>query len=195
MLPVQSPSAKIFPFPSNPNHLHVSRIPAHTTGAFRDRHGRRVGMRWTRVAPKTRAPPCGRRSHVVLTPRRWRQVGERDFTDDGGKQARSPGRARNKLLKPSRAGMPGDPGATVVTNARVYYTPRAAAGATGTRHSPLPPWGSPTPSLGGSFTHNSGASRRGITDSYLSYPRHCERSEAIHSCFFMASWIASLRSQ
>jgi len=34
--------------------------------------------------------------------------------------------------------MPGDPGATVVTNARVYYTPRAAAGATGTRHSPRP---------------------------------------------------------
>jgi hypothetical protein len=43
---------------------------------------------------------------------------------DGGKQARSPGRARNKLLKPSRAGMPGDPGATVVTNACAYYTSR-----------------------------------------------------------------------
>jgi hypothetical protein len=25
--------------------------------------------------------------------------------------------------------------------------------------------------------------------------RHCERSEAIHSCFPVASWIASLRSQ
>jgi hypothetical protein len=60
--------------------------------------------------------------------------------------SRSPGRARNKLLKPSRAGMPGDPGATVVTNARAYYSTRAAAGATGTRHSPLPPWGSATPS-------------------------------------------------
>jgi len=34
--------------------------------------------------------------------------------------------------------MPGDPGATVVTNARAFYTPRAAAGATGTRHSPRP---------------------------------------------------------
>src|ERR1700676_5301566 len=55
MLPVQSPSAKIFPFPSNPNHLHVCRIPAHTTGAFRDRHERKVRMRWTRAAPKTRA--------------------------------------------------------------------------------------------------------------------------------------------
>jgi hypothetical protein len=45
--------------------------------------------------------------------------------------------------------MPGDPGATVVTNARAFYTPRAAAGATGTRHSPLPPWGSATPSISG----------------------------------------------
>jgi hypothetical protein len=43
---------------------------------------------------------------------------------DGGKQARSPGRARNKLLKPSRAGMPGDPGATVVTNSCAFYTLR-----------------------------------------------------------------------
>jgi hypothetical protein len=101
-----------------------------------------LGMRWTRAAPKTRALICGRRSRVVLTPRRWRQVGERHFTGDGGNKARSPGRARNKRLKPSRAGMPGDPGATVVTNARAYYSTRAAAGATGTRHSPLPPWGS-----------------------------------------------------
>src|ERR1700733_1953752 len=62
---------------------------------------------------------------------------------DGGKKARSPGRARNKLLKPSRAGMPGDPGATVVTNscASLHFA-HEAAGATGTRHSPLPPWGS-----------------------------------------------------
>ena len=31
--------------------------------------------------------------------------------------------------------MPGDPGVTVVTNARAFYTTRAAAGATGARHS------------------------------------------------------------
>src|SRR6202043_1254329 len=102
----------------------------------------------------------GRRSRVVLTPRRRRQVGERDFTCDGGKKARSPGRARNRLLKPSRAGMPGDPGATVVTNARAYYSIRAAAGATGTRHSPRP-------HLGGSIEQNSGASRRGNAEVYL----------------------------
>jgi hypothetical protein len=34
---------------------------------------------------------------------------------DGGKRARSPGRARRKPLKPLRAGMPGDSGVLVVT--------------------------------------------------------------------------------
>ena len=32
----------------------------------------------------------------------------------------------------------GDPGATVVTNSRVFYFPREATGATGTRHSRAP---------------------------------------------------------
>jgi hypothetical protein len=31
--------------------------------------------------------------------------------------------------------MPGETGVTVVTNARAFYTPRAAAGASGARHS------------------------------------------------------------
>ena len=63
---------------------------------------------------------CGRQNRVVLTPRRWRQVSrslsrpDRAVTktyprDDGGKRARSPERARHKLLKPLRAGMPGVP--------------------------------------------------------------------------------------
>jgi hypothetical protein len=51
--------------------------------------------------------------------------------------------------------MPGDPGATVVTNARAFYTTRAAAGASGTRHSPRPPF------RGEGYRHNSGAWRRG----------------------------------
>src|ERR1700727_2927178 len=67
---------------------------------------------------------------------------------EGGNKARSPGRARRKPLKPLRAGMPGDSGATVGTNARAFYSTRAAAGATGIRHSPLPPRGSATPSPG-----------------------------------------------
>ncbi len=107
----------------------------------------------------TKALSCGRRSRVVLTPRRWRQVLEKQASckllgGDGGKQARSPGRARNKLLKPLRAGMPGDPGATVVTNACVLLPYTRGCGCNG--HPAFP-----TPSLGGSFMHNSGASRRG----------------------------------
>jgi hypothetical protein len=38
----------------------------------------------------------GRRSRVVLTPRRWCQVRGGNSTGDGGKRARSPGRARYK---------------------------------------------------------------------------------------------------
>src|ERR1700733_11604838 len=56
---------------------------------------------------------------------------------EGGNKARSPGRARRKPLKPLRreGGCPGEP---VVTNARAFYTTRAAAGATGTRLSLRP---------------------------------------------------------
>src|SRR5665647_2298021 len=36
-------------------------------------------MRWTQAAPKTRALNCGRQNRVVLTPRRWRQVGGKKF--------------------------------------------------------------------------------------------------------------------
>jgi hypothetical protein len=109
MLPVQSPLAKIFRFTFHPNHFYLSRHPGPHRGAFRDRHERKVGMRWTQAALLTRAHPCGRRSRVVLTPRRWRQVGERNFAGDGDNKARSPGRARRKPLTPSRAGMPGVP--------------------------------------------------------------------------------------
>src|ERR1700724_1391209 len=48
--------------------------------------------------------------------------------------------------------MPDDSGGLVVTNARAFYTPRAAAGALGIRHSPRP-------HEGGKFTHDPGAIR------------------------------------
>jgi len=52
--PVQSPSAKIFRFSLAPNQIHNYRIPSHR-GAFRDRHGRWCGMRWTRERRETSA--------------------------------------------------------------------------------------------------------------------------------------------
>ena len=104
-----------------------------------------------------------RRSRVVLTPRRWRQVrgvksaqpglDKNISADDGGKTARSPGRARRKPLKPLRAGMPGDSGVLVVTRVRsTTIIAHEAAGALGIRHSPRPP-------KGGRFINASGASR------------------------------------
>jgi hypothetical protein len=106
--------------------------PASQGGAYRDRHERGGGMRWTRLHRSARASSgkslprtccrvdlrkddaqskradercrCGRPSRVVLAPRRWRQVGDdaSHHADDGGKRARSPGRARSKPLKPLR---------------------------------------------------------------------------------------------
>jgi hypothetical protein len=55
MLPVQSPLTKIFRFTSDPNHFSIRGHPGPHKGAFRDRHERKVGMRWTRVARLTSA--------------------------------------------------------------------------------------------------------------------------------------------
>jgi hypothetical protein len=82
------PKSAIYRSPSRP-----------TEGRSRDRHGR--GMRWTLMAQDDRRC-CGRRSRVVLTPRRWSQAGGVISAGDGGKRARSPGRARRKPLKPLR---------------------------------------------------------------------------------------------
>src|ERR1700738_2772263 len=96
-----APLAKIFRFALYPNHFYIPRRPAPQRGGSRS-SPTRGGTRWARAALKTRALTCGRRSRVVLTPRRWRQVRGGDSADDGGKQARSPGRARRKPLKPLR---------------------------------------------------------------------------------------------
>src|SRR6266478_10132733 len=62
--------------------------------------------------------------------------------DDGGKRARSPGRARHKPLKPLRAGMPGDSGVLVVTRVRSTNT-KCTRGCGCSGHPAFP-----TPSLG-----------------------------------------------
>jgi hypothetical protein len=45
------------------------------------------------------------------------------------------GEITEETVKTIARGMPGVSGVTVVTNARAYYTPRAAAGALSARHS------------------------------------------------------------
>ena len=131
-------------------------------------------MRWTQMVLLTRAPACGRRSRVVLTPRRRRQVSGGNSADDGDKKARSPGRARRKPLKPLRAGMPGYSGATVVTNSCAFYTLRTRLRV----H-----WAPGIPRArcfqGGKFMHNSGASRRGNAESYLDVIARSDLSAAV----------------
>jgi hypothetical protein len=69
--------------------------------------------------------------------------------------------------------MPGVSGVTVVTNARAFYTPRAAAGASGARHSLRP-----LLSEGANFLQSSGASRREKAKVCLSFLGVIARSEA-----------------
>src|SRR3981081_1301509 len=72
---------------------------------------------------------------------------------DGGKTARSPGRARRKPLKPLRAGTSGDSGVLVVTRVRSTTT-KCTRGRGCNGHPAFP-----TPSLGGRFINASGAWR------------------------------------
>jgi hypothetical protein len=106
----------------------------------------------------TRAQDRGRRSRVVLMPRRWHQA--RDdaphHTDDGGKQARSPGRARRKPLKPLRGECRTFPGVTVVTNACAFYQHTRGCG-----RAERPAFPAPSIFEGERIQQSSGASRRG----------------------------------
>src|SRR5665213_3247243 len=110
------------------------------------------------VAPRTNGVDCGRRSRVVLMPRRRHQASRKYPRGDGDKKARSPGRVRNKPLKPSRAGMPGVP-VRPWRLTRVLTTLRArGCGCNG--HPAFP-----TPSFQGErLRHNSGDSRRENAD-------------------------------
>jgi|tagenome__1003787_1003787.scaffolds.fasta_scaffold20918171_1 hypothetical protein len=70
-----APFEKIFLFANYPNQNYKRAILSHR-GAYRDRHGRwaRDAVDERRRERRTRVP-CGRRSRVVLMPRRWHQVG------------------------------------------------------------------------------------------------------------------------
>src|SRR5260370_22899575 len=105
-----------------------------------------------------------RRSRVVLTPRRWRQVRGVESAQPGldktyplATVAKEPDRrgARRKPLKPLRAGTSGDSGVLVVT--RVRSTTTKCTRGRGCQGHPA----FPTPSLGVRFINGSGAWRRG----------------------------------
>jgi hypothetical protein len=97
------PVAKIFLFSLDPNHPYIRRrsVPKEGRIAIVTDAGRNAVDAGNAVDEQR----CrGRRSRVVLTPRRRRQVGDdaSHHADDGDKKARSPGRVRRKPLKPLR---------------------------------------------------------------------------------------------
>src|ERR1700737_1621426 len=73
------------------NQQYSNPVPLPFEGRFAIVTDVGCGMRWTQAVPKTRALSCGRRSRVVLTPRRWCQVGGSNSAGDGGKKARLTG--------------------------------------------------------------------------------------------------------
>ncbi len=148
---LSSPVCKNISFCARPKSLHESSRPASHEGRFAIVTDVGCGMRWTQAARLTSALSCGRRSRVVLTPRRWRQVCGSDSAGDGGKKARSPRRARRKPLKPSACGNAGCSRCTRGGYTRVPpLFAHEATGAAGTRHSPRP-------RLGEWFWHSPGA--------------------------------------
>ena len=112
---------------------------------------------------------CGRQSRVVLAPVAGVKLAEasrpdRAWTkpqsaDDGDKTNSSPGRARNKPLKPLRVGMPGDSGGpSVTTLVCLFHFCTRGCGCIG--HPAFP-----TPSVGRKIHANLGRIA----------PRECER--------------------
>ena len=81
----------------------------------------------------------GRRSRGVLIPRRWCQLATMLRIARGRRQqARLSGETTKETVKTIARGMPGETGATVVTNSCVLFFTHEAAGATGARHSLRP---------------------------------------------------------
>jgi hypothetical protein len=90
-----APLRKIFLLAPDPTRIYIACIPLHPEGRFANVTdvgagcGGRSGARDGRCC-------YGRPSRVVLTSRRWCQAGGSNSVGDGGKRARSPGRARSK---------------------------------------------------------------------------------------------------
>ncbi len=114
--------AKIFRFAFSPNHLHKRRRPApFKEGRLANRHERWVWDAVDAIGTSDECADRGRRSRVVLTPRRWRQVGGDDPSAMVAKKPGSPGRARRKPLKPFACGNAGLNRRTCGDYARVVF--------------------------------------------------------------------------
>ena len=89
---------------------------------MRNRHETRGGMRWTKEVRQTNAPSFGRRSRVVLMPRRWHQVGDDVFASWPATVTNKPDHRgeRGVSRKTIRAGNAGGAGEPVVTNSCAF---------------------------------------------------------------------------
>jgi len=193
-------------------------IPSHTEGRFAIVTDVGCGMRWTRqrfaregiagrverlvsdhrvcgreMLPRT-AKSCGPDAPTLVSSSRS-CVGPTGLrqnlsADDGGKRARSPGRARRKPLKPLRAGMPGDSGVLVVARVRSTNT-KCTRGRGCSGHPAFP-----TPFMGREI--NAQLGRIAPRDREVAFEIRASSLRAKRSNpFFLyaARWIASLRSQ
>ncbi len=129
----------------------------------------------------------GRRSRVVLTPRRWRQACGTISQVTGARKPDSPGRARRKPLKPIAQETPGCPAKPVVTESRVLFYFRTRGCGCGL-----------TPGVSCALLRRKIFAKPGRKCAprgcgYMSR-RHCEErsDEAIHTSVFAGKWIASL---
>jgi len=129
--------AKIFLFTKIGNHAFCCR-PAAVRGALRDRHGCWRQDAMDALAVRDERGRCGRRSRVVLSPRRWGQA----LRDDDSRRRwwlKSPAHQgeHEAAVKTIAQGMPVVPALPVVT-AACFPCCRRAMGAACIRHSLCP---------------------------------------------------------
>jgi hypothetical protein len=136
-------------------------------------------MRWTLRRARTNGACCGRRSRVVLTPRRWRQV---CGMIRRRRWQKSPvtGESPKETVKTIAQGMPGQSGEPVVANSCAFLFRTRGYGCGGHPAFPAPS------DFEGRTWQNSDASRRGREELCLELARHCEErsDEAIQSPSF-----------
>jgi hypothetical protein len=172
-----APSLKIFPFPSEANHLFICRrlVPLEGRLAIVTDAGRDAV---DATCQKTNGIACGRRSRVVLTPRRWRQVLEKQASRGRWWQTSPVTRESTeetvKTIAQGNAGCPGEPVVTTVC----FLPLHTDCGCSGRPAFPAPSLeGRKRPllrvacalSFGQTFKHASGASRRENADGCLAW--------------------------
>src|SRR6202035_3099885 len=128
---------KIFRFPRRANQIYDSRCPASIRGAYASsrtlvRDAMDAGGVARRAAPARTAKSCGPDAPTLASSLR------KSFRKRRWQTSPVTGESAKETVKTTARGMPGVSGVTVVTNSRVFYTTREAAGASSARHSLRP---------------------------------------------------------